>query len=341
MKAVMAVFSALLALSVLAPAAAQESDAPIVLNDASPSIQVDVQLPPDSTGTVALDFSGASVQLLDAGGRLVFAAGDRRLHGLQLNLTPNSGAHTLVVQRLPGVSEALVRVQAWPDLRWEGQAQPASNQTITFGQQHELPISHDQPGGSITVRIPDAVGVLGVRFEGLSAAAQLSDSAGQMLAASGSGHIDGLNLLLDAGAYVWTMAGDNAGADAFASVRVLPAADAGFAVLEAPQAAAQTECTAVVNLNAINLRSGPGLDYSVLGYGVYGQAMAVGGRNADDTWVLLGAPEGSAWAMRTGVQTRGDCTGLPVIGTEATGSASPEHEDHEHEVEEHGHSDND
>lgn len=349
MRRSIALFCAALMLSALAPAAAQDGESPMLLNDATPSIQVDVQLPPDSTGAVGLDFTGAEVQLLDASGRVVFAARDRRLHGLQLNLAPNSGAHTLIVQRLPGVSEALVRLHSDPDLSWQGQAQPTTSMAITLGQQHDLPISHAQPGGSIGVRIPQAAtGVLGVRFEGLSAAAQLSDSAGQMLAASGSGHIDGLNVLLDAGAYVWTMAGDNAATDATASVRVLPAAEAGFSVLEAPlppaaQPAAQTACTAIVNLSAVNLRSGPGLDYSVLGYGVYGQAMAVGGRNPGGDWLLVSVTGGSAWVMGTGVQTQGDCAAVQVFGDEpsvqpsgAAGSTSAGREAHESEVEEHG-----
>lgn len=353
MKRLIALFCAALMLTALAPAAAQEGETPILLNDATPSIQVDVQLPPDSTGAVGLDFTGAEVRLLDDRGRVVFAARDQRLHGLQLNLAPNSGAHTLIVQRLPGVSEALVRLHSDPDLLWQGQAQTTASQAITLGQQHDLPISHAQPGGSVGVRIPQAdTGVLGARFEGLTAAVQLTDSAGQMMAASGAGHIDGLNLLLDGGAYVWTMAGDNATADAAASVRVLHSADAGFSVLEAPlpaaQAAVQTACTATVNLSAVNLRSGPGLDYSVLGYGVYGQAMAVGGRNPGGDWLLVSVTGGSAWVMGTGVQMQGECTALQVFGdgasvqpSGAAGSTSAGREAHESEVEDHGDSEDD
>ncbi|HEX2905792.1 MAG TPA: hypothetical protein VHO69_02950, partial [Phototrophicaceae bacterium] len=89
------------------PAFAQDNANLITLNDATPAIDVVITLPPDTTGTIALDFSGAAVRLTDANKNVVFKAADSRLHGLELNIAPNSNAHTLTVERLPGLAEAV------------------------------------------------------------------------------------------------------------------------------------------------------------------------------------------------------------------------------------------
>ena len=90
-----------LSLSAALPALAQADANLITLNDASPAIDVVITLPADSTGTVALEFSGAAVRLTDATNAVVFSAADARLHALELNIAPNNGSHTLTVERLP------------------------------------------------------------------------------------------------------------------------------------------------------------------------------------------------------------------------------------------------
>ena len=65
---------------------------------------------------------------------------------------------------------------------------------------------------------------------------------------------------------------------------------------------------------AANMRSGPGTSYSILGTGFSGLNVPVGGTNADQSWLLVGTPNGaSAWVARDLVEMNGDCTNLTVF----------------------------
>ncbi|MBE2269111.1 MAG: hypothetical protein IAE80_12845, partial [Anaerolinea sp.] len=130
-----------LSLSAALPALAQSDANLIILNDASPAIDVVVTLPADTTGTIALEFSGALVRLTDASGAVVFSAADVRLHALELNIAPNSGSHTLTVERLPGTAEAVVRVSSLPELTLYGAAELVSGLTVASNQEVSLPLN--------------------------------------------------------------------------------------------------------------------------------------------------------------------------------------------------------
>ena len=86
------------------PALAQDNTNLITLNDATPAIDVVITLPPDTTGTVSLTIAQAAITLTDSANVVVFHAADARLHAVELNIAPNSGSHTLTVERLPGMS---------------------------------------------------------------------------------------------------------------------------------------------------------------------------------------------------------------------------------------------
>jgi len=53
----------ILSLATVLPTLAQNAADVITLNDSTPAIDVAITLPADTTGTVALDFSGAAVRL--------------------------------------------------------------------------------------------------------------------------------------------------------------------------------------------------------------------------------------------------------------------------------------
>lgn len=344
-----------LSLSAALPALAQADANLITLNDASPAIDVVITLPADSTGTVALEFSGAAVRLTDATNAVVFSAADARLHALELNIAPNNGSHTLTVERLPGVAEAVVQVSSLPELTQYGTAELISGLSIVPNQEVSLPLTPDHPGDTVSITVADnSVGMMTAKFPGAGATMQLVDSSGALVVESVGGQVDGMSLLIDPGAYQFTLVNTDLAAEATAGVRLVSADAAGLVVLEAPSmsqavVAANDICTAVVAVSSTNLRSGPGTGYTIVGYGYRNQTFEVGGRNAEDNWMLVALDGGtSAWVARGTVQAQGACTTLTMFNIPLrdaqpaplviTGSGQPSstyHDDNEHGEYEH------
>jgi uncharacterized protein YraI len=139
-------------------------------------------------------------------------------------------------------------------------------------------------------------------------------------------------------------------------VQVADAETSGFALLPAPTetaAAASTpqpsttsaSCDATIAALAVNLRSGPGRGYSILGYGYLDQTFSVGGINPEGNWLLIGAGNASAWVARDGVSLNGNCAILTVFNLPLLDSApvpinpffgNGENEEGEHEQHEAG-----
>ncbi len=309
-----------LSLATALPTRAQDNSNLITLNDASPAIDVVVTLPADTTGTIALDFSGAAVRLTDGNGGIVFAAADARLHSLELNIAPNSGSHTLTVERLPGITEAVVRLTSLPELTTYGTVELVSGLALTASQEVSLPLTPDHPGDTVSLSLPgDSAGMITAIFPGAAATTQLVDAAGVVVVESVGGHVDGLSLLLDPGAYQFTLLSSALAETVVAGVRLVSAADVGLVMLPTPAstlpavAANPLPCTAVVSVSSMNLRSGPGTGYTVMGYGYRNQEFVVGGQNPENNWLLVGLNDGSAWVSRSTVQTQGDCAVLTTF----------------------------
>lgn len=327
------------------PTLAQDNTNLIILNDATPAIDVVITLPPDTTGTVSLTIAQAGITLTDSANAVVFHAADARLHAVDLNIAPNSGPHTLTVERLPGISESYVSVASLPELNSNGTVEHIAGIAVTLNQEITLSLDANTPGGTANVSIPDGtIGVMTATFPGSNATTQLVDAQGVVVAQSAGGHIDGLNLVLDAGNYEFTVLGNGLTSTVVAGVRVVSAEEAGVAVLEAPANPTGAACTAVVARSSVNLRSGPGTGYSVLGYGYFNENYVVGGRNPENNWIVVGTDSGSAWMALTGVNLQGGCDALtvfniplrdaetaPIIITTPSpfGSDDDEHEDHE------------
>jgi len=73
----------------------------------------------------------------------------------------------------------------------------------------------------------------------------------------------------------------------------------------------------VVNTPALNARSGPGPQYTVLVTLPGGSELPVLASNADTTWYLVATPIGNAWIDVDFVLARGDFTYVPVIDVRA------------------------
>ncbi|RMG88230.1 MAG: hypothetical protein D6712_04045 [Chloroflexi bacterium] len=324
-------FAAFSALLLVFGGAALAQDDIITLNDASPSIDAVITLPQDMSGVVSLDLQNASVTMLDSNNEVVFLMTDPRVHHLELSIAPNTGTHTVHVERLPGAVEAYVRIESKSEMTTTPPAAELTQGQVTLNQEAALPLNSSAPGGSVDVAIPqDTTGLVQATFPGANATAQVVDESGQVVAAAYNGHVDAVNMLVDGGNYTFTILGNNLASDVVAGVAVAPqeavaeeiapiavdnSADMGIVETgapagDAPQTAAA--CTATISASSVNLRSGPGTGYTVLSYGYRGETYPVGGQNPQGNWFVIGTDTGSAWVSGSVIVRSGECDGLTV-----------------------------
>ncbi|MBN1201391.1 MAG: SH3 domain-containing protein [Anaerolineae bacterium] len=77
--------------------------------------------------------------------------------------------------------------------------------------------------------------------------------------------------------------------------------------------AAVTGPIGIINTGALNLRSGPGPQYTSLGALAGGEQGRIIGRNADWTWWLIQFPAGTGWVSGWYIIVRGDTSGMPFV----------------------------
>jgi uncharacterized protein YgiM (DUF1202 family) len=87
--------------------------------------------------------------------------------------------------------------------------------------------------------------------------------------------------------------------------------------------AAVTGPFGIINTGALNIRSGPGIQFSSLGTLAGGVQTQIVGRNADWTWWLLDTPIGTGWANVIYILVRGDTSGVPYVDPGTSVPASP------------------
>lgn len=343
------------------PTFAQDSGNIITLDDTTPAIDAVITLPPDTTGTIALNLALASVQLTDSAGNVVLSVADPRLHALEINIMPNTGAHTLTISRLPNVSQALVSVVAIPELTVFGTTSVVDATAISFNQEAIFNLDPSAPGHSEIVTIPENTqGLIGASFLGISATTQWVDNDGVVVLETVAGHIDGINVVFDAGEYTVTVLATNLTQSMPIGIRAIEAREGGFVVMTPPEnlvdataEPATALCSATIATSSVNFRSGPGTGYSVLGYGYLNETYPVGGQNPESNWVVIGTSASeSAWVSRDLVQLIGTCADLTVFniplrnaptgqvviittGTNPPPYTDDDHEEHEDDHEEH------
>jgi len=77
----------------------------------------------------------------------------------------------------------------------------------------------------------------------------------------------------------------------------------------------------VVNVSFLNMRSGPGAQYSVITQLVGGSSLPVLGTDSTGTWTLVNTPVGAGWVYAQYTLPRGDFRFVPVLSA-PPGSAS-------------------
>ncbi len=350
------VAASLFALFGSAPSAnAQGGSQPIVLNDATPGVDVVVSPAPGTTGVVSLEVYDAVVTVTDAAGNVVFQTFDPRVHEIELRLAPDGGPYTFSAERLPGVTEAYLTVTSQTELTPLGETLLVSSpdQPLSTRQSADLPLTASTPAQMTRVEIPqDSEGTIRATFPGAPVTAQVVDAEGRVIAQLNGSSFDGMSLVVEGGTYDFTLLNNDPNIETLANVQVLPALPSELVStlpeLTATQDAsapspvsAQTggvsgatsgatastigQCTFTVNLASVNLRSGPGTGYSVLDYGFRGEQYVVGGINPESTWTVIGLPDGSsAWVARNVGTLSGNCQNLPVYNIPTRDAPAPQ-----------------
>jgi len=93
----------------------------------------------------------------------------------------------------------------------------------------------------------------------------------------------------------------------------------GFAIQTVSASAAQQSFAVprlVVNTSFLNVRSGDGPQYSVLGVVVGGTELPALGKNGSGSWFLVASPFGAGWVDISFTIPRGDFTNVPTIEPE-------------------------
>jgi uncharacterized protein YraI len=311
-------------------AQAQTGSDLIVLNDATPGIDVVVNPSPDTTGVVALEIKNASVTVTDAVGNVVFQAADPDITGLEFSFAPNAGTHTVTVKRLNGAAQAYARITSLAEMQLLSDTlQLVSNSTLASDQEADYPLNASTPSSVVNFTVPTAErAAITARFPGAPVTAQLVNVQENRTVATLTGSlIDGVRFKVAEGTYQLLLQNNNTARDTVANVSVIPAPDGNFESLVAQAEASNTTamattasasntvtttsaCSLTVNASSVNLRSGPGTGYSVLDYAFRGETLPVGGNSTQSDWLLVGTDTGSGWIAGGLGALSGDCTNL-------------------------------
>ncbi len=299
-----------------------QDNQPIVLNDATPGIDLAITLAPGAAGALSLRLSGAAVTVKDSTGKQIFMTTDQRVHALELHFAPGVSAPTVTLERMPGVQEAYVSIVSQSDLTTPVGTTLTSNSALTLGQEFDAPLSASSPSATLSISIPaQTQGNLTATFPGSLTTAQVLDNTGSPVATLDASQIDGLSLTLDGGEYQLSLLNTQPSAPTVAGISItsaqiahLPAAVMATTVPSASVASAtQPDCTIQINQSSINLRSGPGTGYSILGYAHRADNFLVGGTNVENSWLLVANSDGSGtWMSKELGVLNGNCAQLTI-----------------------------
>jgi len=183
--------------------AQENNDAPIILTDANPVVDVLISLPQDASGVVGLELSDAAVTLY-RGDEIVFQSRDERIRALEFRIAPNRPRHRLVIERRAGVEIALARIYTNLDLTpLENELSPVQDDQLLMDQARTVSLGPAQTSSSLRVSAnagDDPISVV-ANLPEAAVALSLIDSSGQPIVSLNSGSLDGISITLPAGEY--------------------------------------------------------------------------------------------------------------------------------------------
>jgi hypothetical protein len=306
-------------LGVARPSYAQDSNPPIILNANTPSVDIVVSGDNGAPGVVYIEMNGVHASLRDANGNELLSVIDKRITELAIQIAQGTAPQTLHLELLPGIEQAQLRItaqSALPIVNTRPQAN-ADVQPVSSGEiiQNKVALA---PAQTIPVSVSDTSNLLSVEVPGSPATVQLTDDKGAVLMTSSTGkEITGLSVRLDKGSYSLSLASAdlNNPSEALMTLSQAPVltltADNAQSGNSQQSAVLPQSCTATVNVSSMNLRSGPGTAYSVLGSVSQTTNLVVGGVNREGGWILVKGPNGTAWIAQSSATLNGGCGTLP------------------------------
>jgi hypothetical protein len=340
-----------------------QDNAVITLDDQTPSVDVVITPTNGAPGVVYAELDGAQLHLLDSAGAETLGLIDKRITAIGIQVAQGATPHTLRLERLPGVSVARVMLTpqtTLPEVSVVSVNQPVKVLDAPIAARIEL-----APAVSLPVTVNEQNNMITLQFTDQQVTAQITDAGGMvMLTGNGGSSISGLTVRLDVGAYGLTMSNRDLTTKSavLVSLSNAPALTMSAAMLatptETPAAEAQPVtvgvCTATVNVRSVNVRSGPGTAYSVLGYAAQNSVLPVGGIAREGGWLLVQTDIGAGWISDTTATLAGSCDSLTTYdiavrntqppnlaqpqpssgepttgGAPATGGGHDDHDDHD------------
>lgn len=86
-------------------------------------------------------------------------------------------------------------------------------------------------------------------------------------------------------------------------------------------------CRARVDVNRLNFRAGPGVEYDILGVVTLGQEPTLNGRNSNDTWWQIRSAGTTGWISAAFTTQLGNCQSLQVASIPPTPTPAPTEEE--------------
>ncbi len=330
-SAIVLVFAAVLAVR---PAAAQGTNPPILLDDATPSIDVVVTPNNGASGVVYVELVNAHVTLKDATNGEVLTLIDKRVTALAIQLASGATSHTLHVERLPGATTAQVRIVAQGAMP-AVDAPKSDTKLVALTDTSATKVALS-PAQTLPVTVTDKADMVSAQFPAQASTVQLVDDKGAVLLTSLTGkEISGLAVKLTPGQYALNLANRDltTSSEVEVSLSSGPTPTLPDNTLVAnngdPKPAGQVPansavaCTATVNIASVNLRSGPGTGYTTLGSAGQATQLAVGGVNREGGWLLVKGPNGTAWIAQSAAALSGSCGSLAVFDIPLRNASQP------------------
>lgn len=293
----------------------------ITLDAATPAVDIVVTPTNGASGVVYIELDGAHLSVRNSANVVTLSLADSRVAAVAIQLAEGAKPQTLHLERLPGLTTARAQIVAQTTL-------PAVNVTSTDAPITALgaPASGKvavTPASSIPINVNDQANMVTLQFPPQEATMQLTDGGGALVLTSQVGQeISGLSLRLAVGQYVMNLANR----DLSAKSEVVVALSSGPALMlpaatptQQPTAISPTQsagdtaaCVATITVTSVNVRSGPGTAYSILGYTTLGSILPVGGLNREGGWLLVQSQAGAGWISNTVAEVSGNCKNLPV-----------------------------
>ena len=234
---------------------------------------------------------------------------------------PETGLYSLLVSNANGTpGDFLVRLSGGPSAASTG-LQPgvptlvnippgAPSQTYSFNASPtgstELLLSTDSPGFAFAAQVRDASGQL------ITVLAGNSLQAASLMVGPGEGLYEVVVTALSPELQGAVQIALGAGAGSSSGAGPAPASPT---QMQPPSAAAPQGVCSVNSFGNVNVRSGPGTNYGIIGSLAPGNFLTVTGRNGDGSWYAVNYAGLQGWVAMSVVNMNGPCGSVPVVQT--------------------------